>query len=146
MEQVRSDWSPLAKRIQYELYHRLFNDCDVTAYLAAQAELLQQGKLDEELVFSKQLRRSLDAYQSNVPHVKAAQMQVDALNDPSYGKKGQRIDYVITVNGPEPQSLRRSAIDYSYYLDKQIKPIAEPVLSLLQLSFEQLVLRQMTLI
>lgn len=146
MEQVRSDWSPLAKRIQYELYHRLFNDCDVTEYLAAQAELLQQGKLDEELVFSKQLRRSLDAYQSNVPHVKAAQMQVDALNDPSYGKKGQRIDYVITVNGPEPQALRRSAIDYSYYLDKQIKPIAEPVLSLLQLSFEQLVLRQMTLI
>ena len=146
MEQVRSDWSPLAKRIQYELYQRLFNDLDVAEYLSEQVELLQQGKLDDELVFSKQLRRSVDAYQSNVPHVKVAQLLVSAFDDSSYGKKGQRVEYIITVNGPEPVELTRSAVDYLYYLEKQIKPIAEPVLSMLNLSFNQLVLRQMTLI
>lgn len=146
MEQVRSDWSPIAKRIQYELYQRLFNDLDVAEYLAEQAELLQQGKLDDELVFTKQLRRAVNDYQSNAPHVKVAQLLVSAFNDASYGKRGQRVEYVITVNGPEPIELRRSAIDYRYYLDKQIKPIAEPVLSILQTSFEQLILKQLVLI
>ncbi|MFQ6371514.1 DNA polymerase II [Shewanella sp. YIC-542] len=146
MEQVRSDWSPLAKRIQYELYQRLFNGGDVKAYLTTQITLLQQGALDGELVFSKRLRRALAAYKAHAPHVKAAQRLITGLQNPDYGKKGARIEYVITSNGPEPVLLSHGTPDYQYYLEKQIRPVAEPVLTQLQLSFEQIAIKQISLI
>ncbi len=35
------------------------------------------------------------------------------------------IEYVMTVNGPEPVQKLSSSIDYDHYIDKQIKPIAD---------------------
>ena len=147
MEQVRSDWSPLARRVQYELYRRMFNGLDVAGFLATEIEALKRGDYDNELIFSKRLRRKLDAYQAKAsPHVKAARQLLEQTGDPRYGRLGTRIDYLITINGPEAVSLRRSAIDYDYYIERQIKPIADPVLFIMKESFSQICTGQMSLI
>ena len=44
---------------------------------------------------------------------------------------GRIIAYVITTAGPEPVSERRHPLDRAHYLDKQLRPVAEPVLELL---------------
>ena len=57
MEVVRRDWTALAKRVQRELYQRLFTDQPVDAYLAEIVASVRRGELDEELVYHKNLRK-----------------------------------------------------------------------------------------
>lgn len=147
MEQVRSDWSPLARKVQQELYERMFNQRDISGYLTNVLAELQAGKRDDELVFRKRMRRNIEDYTAkSSPHVKVAQQLCRTTGDLSYGKRGAQIDYVITVNGPESVQLRQSIIDYQYYIDKQIGPIAEPVFSIMDQSYSQLTTKQMLLI
>ncbi|NMH64423.1 DNA polymerase II [Shewanella salipaludis] len=147
MEQVRSDWSPLARRVQFDLYQRMFNRLDIVDYLKSVIEELHQGKLDAELVFSKRLRRNIEDYTAkSSPHVKAAQLLCTHTQDPGFGRRGAQIDYLITLNGPEPSRFRQSPIDYQYYLDKQIKPIAEPVFTIMKESYSSIASNQLMLI
>ncbi|WP_108947033.1 DNA polymerase II [Shewanella halifaxensis] len=147
MEQVRSDWSPLARRVQYELYQRLFNQQDVVAYLKEVTEQLSRGELDDELVFTKSLRRNLEDYTAkSAPHLKAARRLWQVTGDEQYTKRGSRIEYVMTVNGAEPLGHCLGAIDYEYYLSRQLEPIAEPVLTILKTTFIEITSAQMSLI
>ncbi|WP_028768249.1 DNA polymerase II [Shewanella fidelis] len=147
MEQVRSDWSPLARRVQYELYQRLFNQQDVVAYLKEVTEQLNRGELDDELVFTKSLRRNLEDYTAkSAPHLKAARRLWQVTGDEQYTKRGSRIEYVMTVNGAEPMGHCLGAIDYEYYLSRQLEPIAEPVLTILKTNFIEITSAQMSLI
>lgn len=147
MEQVRSDWSPLAKEVQLALYQRLFTQQDPVDYLKSVAKALVNGELDSKLVFSKRLRRNAKDYTAKaVPHVKAATIASEVSGDDSYLRKGAKITYVMTLNGAEPVDYRRTALDYEYYLQKQIRPIADPVLSILKLNFSELTSNQMSLI
>ncbi len=115
--------------------------------MATEIEALKRGDYDSELVFSKRLRRKLDAYQAKAsPHVKAARQLLEQTGDPRYGRLGTRIDYLVTINGPEAVSLRRSAIDYDYYIERQIKPIADPILSIMKENFTSISTGQMSLI
>ncbi|MCL1077820.1 DNA polymerase II [Parashewanella spongiae] len=128
MENVRNDWSKLAKRVQFELYTRLFEGRPLSEFLSEQISLLRMGKLDYELLFSKKLSRDLDKYSAKAsPHVKVAQSLLTETGDEAYRKRGTRIDYLITVLGPQALQLKTAEIDYQYYVDKQLKPIAEPV-------------------
>ena len=43
-------------------------------------------------------------------------------------ESGGWIEYVMTVNGPEPRHFRESAIDYDFYIEKQLGPIADAIL------------------
>ncbi len=147
MEQVRSDWSPLARRVQYELYERLFNHQDVEGYIKSTIEALNRGAYREELIFVKNLRRNLEDYTAkSSPHLKAARLLFDATNDESVTKRGARIEYVMTVSGAEPVSYQTSPIDFDYYINRQLGPIAEPILSIMNKSFSQVTSNQMTLI
>ncbi|MDX5996404.1 DNA polymerase II [Shewanella oneidensis] len=147
MEQVRSDWSPLARKVQAELYERMFNQRDISGYLADVIGELQAGKRDDELIFSKRMRRNLEEYTAkSSPHVKVARQLCELTGKASYSKRGAQIDYVITVNGPEPVSHRSSTIDYQYYIDKQIGPIAEPVFSIMKLNYTNIASKQLSLI
>lgn len=147
MEQVRSDWSPLARKVQAELYERMFNQRDISGYLTDVIAELLAGKRDDELVFSKRMRRNLDEYTAkSSPHVKVARQLCELTGKASFGKRGAQIDYVITVNGPEPVSHRSSTIDYQYYIDKQIGPIAEPVFSIMKLNYTNIASKQLLLI
>ncbi|MFW6283692.1 MAG: hypothetical protein ACOC1P_06615, partial [Minisyncoccales bacterium] len=48
------------------------------------------------------------------------------------------IEYIMTINGPEPVKKLKSKIDYSHYIDKQIKPIANSVLVFLDKNFDEI--------
>jgi len=130
LEAVRSDWTPLARNFQRELFRRVFLDLAWETFVLETVEALRSGKLDAELVYRKRLRRDLSDYQRSVPpHVKAARQ----LKNP-----GRWIRYIITRNGPEPASLSRSAPDYEHYVEKQLAPAANGILPFLGTSFEEI--------
>ncbi len=132
MEVVRRDWTELAKQVQRELYARLFADQAVDAYLADVVARVRAGELDDELIYHKGLRKRLSEYTASTPpHVAAARK---SPNPP-----GRIVSYVITTDGPEPLDARVHPLDREHYVDKQIKPVAEPVLATLGLSFEQVI-------
>ncbi|SUX87396.1 DNA polymerase II [Citrobacter koseri] len=75
LETVRTDWTPLAQQFQQELYLRIFRQEPYQEYVRETIDNLMTGKLDEQLVYRKRLRRPLSEYQRNVPpHVRAARL------------------------------------------------------------------------
>ncbi|HEY5755495.1 MAG TPA: DNA polymerase domain-containing protein, partial [Steroidobacter sp.] len=132
MEVVRRDWTALAKQVQRELYHRLFTDQPVDVYLADIVGRVRDGKLDDQLVYRKNLRKDTEEYTATTPpHVVAARKSTQPL--------GRLISYVITTAGPEPIDNIKHPLDREHYVTKQIKPVAEPVLATLALDFEQVI-------
>jgi DNA polymerase-2 len=143
LETVRSDWSPLARQFQRELYLLIFNRQPYQDYIRDYVRRTLAGELDELLIYRKRLRRRLDDYQRNVPpHVRAARM-ADEYNDqqgrPRQYQNGGWISYVITLAGPEPLETRRTAIDYDHYLTRQLQPVADAILPFVGDDFSQLV-------
>lgn len=132
MEVVRRDWTSLAKQVQRELYQRLFTEQSVDAYLYDIVKQVRAGKLDDALVYRKNLRKGAEEYTATTPpHVVAARK--------SKQPPGRLISYVITTAGPEPLDSIEHAIDREHYVTKQIKPVAEPVLATLGLDFEKVI-------
>lgn len=132
MEVVRRDWTALAKQVQRELYHRLFTDQPVDVYLADIVGKVRDGKLDDALVYRKNLRKDTEEYTATTPpHVVAARKSTQPL--------GRLISYVITTAGPEPIDNVQHPLDREHYVIKQIKPVAEPVLATLGLDFEHVI-------
>ncbi len=132
MEVVRRDWTELAKRVQRELYERLFSDQPVEEYLRQVVADLRAGGMDDLLVYRKALRKDLEEYTATTPpHVAAARKMS--------GEPGRLISYVMTTQGPEPALERRSALDPEHYVQKQVRPVAEPVLDVLRLDFDRVV-------
>ena len=132
MEVIRRDATPLAKRVQRELYERLFSNRPVDAYLAEIVAKLRRGELDEELVYHKNLRKETGEYTATTPpHVAAARKSRLAL--------GRSIRYVVTTAGAEPLDNLSHPLDREHYVEKQVKPVAEPVLDTLGLNFERVI-------
>jgi len=143
LETVRSDWSPLARQFQQELYLRIFNRQPHQDYVRDYVRRTLTGELDELLIYRKRLRRSLDDYQRNVPpHVRAART-ADDYNDrqgrPRQYQRGGWISYVMTVAGPEPLETRRAAIDYDHYVTRQLQPVADAILPFVHDDFGKLI-------
>jgi len=137
LEAVRTDWTPLARRFQLELLRRVFCDEPFEGWVRETADALCAGRLDDELVYRKRLRRKPEEYQSAVPpHVQAALKSK---------RRGSIVEYLITVNGPEPLDALESAIDHEYYLGKQLAPAADVVLPFCGTDFETIAGRQMRL-
>jgi DNA polymerase-2 len=132
MEVVRRDWTALAKRVQRELYQRLFTDQPVDAYLAEIVGRVRRGELDEELVYFKNLRKQTREYTATTPpHVAAARKSSQPL--------GRSIRYVVTTAGAEPLDNLKHPLDREHYIVKQVQPVAEPVLETLGLTFERVI-------
>ena len=150
LETVRSDWTPLAKSLQTTLYTMIFSDEDASSFLRQFVDDTRCGKHDDQLIYRKRLRRPLNSYVKNVPpHVKAARM-ADEINQSQgkqlrYQNKGH-ISYIITTNGPEAVEHRSSPIDYSHYIEKQIRPIAEGILPFIGASYDEIVNDQFSLL
>ncbi|QYK07120.1 DNA polymerase II [Shewanella zhangzhouensis] len=147
MEQVRSDWSPLARRVQYELYRRLFQQEDLIEYVQEVERALFAGEYDDELVFHKRLKRDINQYTAkSAPHVKAAALLVSATGDANRGKRGAAIKYIFTKAGAEPLGFQSHPIDYDYYFDRQLLPILEPILAVLKVNYQKAGAEQLLLI
>ena len=135
LEAARTDWTPLAREFQRELFRRVFLDLPYKQFVIDTASALQSGAKDNDLVYRKRLRRRLDDYQRNVPpHVQAARKLT---------KAGNWVSYVITRNGPEPVELLSSAPNYEHYLEKQLAPAADGILQFLDTSFSAITDAQM---
>ena len=63
------------------------------------------------------------------PHVQAAR---------KLPRPGNRVEYFITLHGPEPRQARSSPLDYAHYLDRQLAPAADSILDFLGTSFAAL--------
>ncbi|WP_338518730.1 DNA polymerase II [Alteromonas gracilis] len=149
LENVRSDWTELAKQFQYTLYQKVFNNEPFKEYIKGTLVDIRQGKLDDQLIYKKRLRKPLTSYTKSIPpHVKAARL-ADAL----YEERGEPlryqtktvIPYVITVKGPQTTDTATAILDYEHYIEKQIKPIADSILPMVGSNFEQLTNQQLNL-
>jgi DNA polymerase-2 len=124
MEAVRSDVTPLARRIQLELLELIFRDGTEEEFRDTVRETLQQlreGKLDGELVYRKRLSRPPESYTASTPpQVKAAR---------ALGWKGRRgtVEFVWTNTGAEPVSLPHGPLDYEHYVNSQVLPVAKSI-------------------
>jgi len=149
LENVRTDWTRLARDFQLQLYQMVFHDEDPTQYILDIVSQTLAGERDHELVYRKRLRRNLHRYVKNVPpHVKAARI-ADAENAKAgkplkYQNKGW-ISYVMTVNGPQPLEYISAIIDHQFYVERQIAPVANGILPFIGLSFKEIVDLQMGL-
>ena len=135
LETVRTDWTPLARDFQQELYHRIFHNQPFEAFILETHDALLRGELNHKLIYTKRLRRPLESYTSTQPpQVKAARK----MKNP-----GRKIQYIITLNGPEPIEDAPSTPDYQHYADKQLAPVANSILYFLKTSFEKITARQL---
>lgn len=149
LESVRTDWSPLARQFQQELYGRIFRRQPYREWLREFVRRTLAGEQDELLVYRKRLRRPLADYERNVPpHVRAARL-ADEYNlqhkRPRQYQRGGWIRYVITLAGPEPLENRQSPIDYEHYLSRQLQPVADAILPFVEDDFTALISRQISL-
>jgi DNA polymerase-2 len=135
MEAARTDWTPLARNFQMELFRRVFaGELDgLRAWVKAVVRSVREGQRDEDLVYTKKLRRHPDEYVNNPPHVAAAKLK---------GGNPRRISYFITRDGPQPAGQVDAVLDYEHYIDKQLQPAAEGILWELGIDFVRLASRQ----
>ena len=137
LEAVRTDWTPLARRLQRELLARVFADEPWREWLRELVDRVRAGELDDELVYRRRLRRDLDSYaRSPPPHVQAAR---------KLGREVREIRYVITRRGAEPIELPHGRLDYEHYLQRQLGPAVDGVLYFLGTNFAQLSSKQLSL-
>ncbi|MCL4108334.1 UNVERIFIED_CONTAM: hypothetical protein GTU68_065362 [Idotea baltica] len=135
LETVRTDWTPLAREFQQELYQRIFTKQPFNQFIKDTHNALITGQLNNKLTYTKRLRRPLASYTSTQPpQVKAARK----MKNP-----GRKIQYVITLNGPEPTENMDSTPDYQHYVDKQLAPVADSILYFLNTNFAKITARQM---
>jgi DNA polymerase-2 len=131
LEAIRGDWTKAAKIFQQELLDRIFHKKEVNSFVKSFVEEIRNGKHNEKLIYRKSLRKDLATYQKTTPpHVKAAR-KLDKLDS-------NVIEYLQTINGPEPKQKIVSNIDYEHYIEKQIKPIANTLLSFQNEDFDEI--------
>ncbi len=149
LENVRTDWTELAKDFQLKLYQMVFNDMNPLDFIIETVRQTLSGERDSELVFRKRLRRKLNSYVKNVPpHVRAARVADEENLKRGKSLKHQNkgwISYVMTVNGPQPIDYVSAKIDHQFYVDRQLEPIADGILPFIGQSFKGIVDKQMGL-
>lgn len=155
LEAVRSDWTPLAREFQRQLFQRIFSEQAFQQWMKDEIADLMQGKKDQQLIYRKRLRQPLGEYLRNIPpHAKAAavlelwrkQQGLPLL----YQDRGGWIQYIMTTSGPQPIDVYESAkgalkIDYQHYLEKQLAPVCDGLLVLYDTSFAKICGQQMSL-
>jgi DNA polymerase-2 len=144
LESVRTDWTRLARVFQEELYGRIFRQERYADYVKELTARVLAGKEDAQLVYRKRLRRRLEDYQRNVPpHVQAARLCAErGLPVPT---RGSWVDYVITTSGAEPAARPLAPLDYQFYVDRQLAPVADGILGFVGSSFSALTEKQIGL-
>ena len=51
----------------------------------------------------------------------------------------------MTTNGPEPRQYRQASIDFNFYIDKQLTPIADAILIFKSSSMNDIINQQIGL-
>ena len=48
------------------------------------------------------------------------------------------IEYLITIAGPEPADRQENLLDYEHYINRQIRPVVDQVLPILERDFDEI--------
>lgn len=142
-EQVRRDWSPIAKQTQKEVLRKVLEDDPEGAYEVAKEkiEALKSGEIPiEELKIYTTLTKPPEEYESTSPHVEAAKK---AKKRGDEVPEESTITYVITSGGKsisdKAEILKYAeSYDADYYIDNQIIPAAMRVLKVFDYTENQL--------
>lgn len=149
LETVRSDWSQVAREFQQNLYKMIFYDEPFEQYVKETVAAVYRGEKDNQLVLRKRLRRNLADYVKNIPpHVRAARIAEQEKKDRGTAgifSASRWIEYVMTVSGPEPKQFLSADIDYDFYIEKQLAPVADAILAFKGTSLGQITDKQMGL-
>jgi len=131
LESVRRDWTVLAKDFQRHLLTAVFEGSDPEPFVMTFLKELRAGDRDGDLVYRKSLRKPLEDYgKTTPPHVKAARLIP--------GPVGRVISYVMTTEGPQPLGHVTAPLDYEHYVEKQLRPIAESILTHIGKDFDEI--------
>jgi DNA polymerase-2 len=138
LEAVRRDWPAVARRLQEGMLTRLFHDEEMLPFVKTVIADVRSGALDEELVYVKRIRKgSLERYTaSSPPHVQAARKLEKRTGRSDRGP----IRYLITRDGPEPHLPGEplpAGIHHAHYVERVLRPIADAILPVVDLSFDQ---------
>ena len=142
-EQVRRDWSPIAKKTQERVLRKVLED-DVEGAVEEAKETIERLKNGEvpveELRIYTSLTKKPEKYDSTAPHVEAAKKAMDRGDDIS---PGETISYVVTRGGgsiSERAEIVKYAESYDseYYIDNQVLPVVLRVLKVFGYSEGQL--------
>ena len=130
MEAVRSDATPLARRLQLELLEIVFSGGSEQEFRTKVADTineLKNGNCDHELIYRKRLTRFPETYTSSTPP------QVKAARALGWKKRRGTVEYLWTLNGPQPFAAKGQtlicldAIDYEHYIDTQVFPLVRSI-------------------
>jgi DNA polymerase-2 len=126
MEAVRSDSTPLARRLQVDLLELVFSGAGEGAFrdrIMETLKKLRRGELDGELVYRKRLVRPPETYTASTPP------QVRAARALGWKNRRGTVEYVWTRAGAEPASLPHGPLDYDHYALSQVLPVAHSIAS-----------------
>ena len=123
----------LAKQVQRELYRRLFTDQPVDVYLRRHREAHAQGRAR---CTRSSIARICARMRRNTPRRRRRTSRRRASRR---NRRAGSISYVMTTRGPSRSTTSQHPLDREHYVDKQIKPVAEPVLATLGLDFERVI-------
>ena len=125
-----SEWTRMARTFLETWFDAYFKGAELEPVLTEFSDRLKNGGFDNQLAYQKRIRKDVSEYARNAPpHIKAARM---------LKKPGKQIRYVWTKQGPVPEQLKPGDIDYEHYLQKQIQPIADLILTLQGKSYKSL--------
>ncbi len=148
LETVRSDWTDLSKDFQQTLYRLIFDDNPIEDYIKKVVDEVKHGLHDEKLIYTKKIRRKLSDYVNTPPHIKAAllaNLALTTLGEKPIYKHRSVIRYVMTLDGVQPLEFTTSKLDYDFYVEKQLKPIADDILPFIGKDFDSIAGDQMGL-
>jgi len=146
LETVRTDWTELARQFQQKLYQLIFDGDEHVEYIRQVVADLHAGKLDQQLVYRKRLRKKLSEYQKNIPPHAQAAIKAEAefrqqRQPPRYRNKSW-IEYVITQSGAQTLECQTDRLDYEHYCEKQLAPIADTILTAIGSSMDAVTAQQ----
>ena len=132
-EQVRRDWSPIAKRTQKEVLRKVLENKVDEAFEVAKdnIEALKEGEVPiEELKIYTTLTKPPEEYDSTSPHVEAAKK---AKKRGKEIPEESTITYVITATGASISDQAEileyaESYDSDYYIENQVIPAVLRVL------------------
>ena len=149
LETVRTDWTDLAKVFQQKLYQLVFDGEAYEDYILLTIDRLFKGEYDSQLKYRKRLRKPLADYIKNIPpHAQAAikaELLFNQMNQPSRYRNRSWIEYVITLSGAETLECQKSKLDYEHYIERQLTPIADTILTAVKSSMEAVTGQQQNL-
>jgi len=142
-EQVRRDWSPIAKKTQKEVLRKVLENKVDEAFEVAKdnIEALKNGEIPiEDLKIYTTLTKPPEEYDSTSPHVEAAKK---AKNRGKDIPEESTVTYVITKRGSSISDKAEileyaESYDADYYIQNQVIPAAVRVLKVFDYTADQL--------